>query len=123
MLAGRVARVRLERHRAERTPVVLAVGTIHLVRSADLDANSNHEREVLALQEFDRSADGPAGWTSAHARKHSKRVEPSVQRRLRHCCGHAARSLGLQRFDHATQTDVGGRCSSARSIRCDRCRR
>src|SRR5512138_2866603 len=109
MLALWVARVRLEGHRAEPTPISLALGTTRLARSADLDANSNHECKVVALQELDRSAHGSTWWTSAHSREHPKGVEPFVQRRLRHRSAHASRSLCLERFDHAAQTDGRGR--------------
>ena len=53
MLTCWMARVRLQRHRAEPTPISLALGMTRLTWSADLDANSNHECKVLALQELD----------------------------------------------------------------------
>src|SRR4051812_11596602 len=76
MLARWIARVHLERHRTEPTPILLALGMAGLTRSADLDADSNHERKVVALQQLHGSADDPTWRTSAHSRQHSKRFKP-----------------------------------------------
>jgi hypothetical protein len=53
MLTRWIACVGLQRHRAEPAPISLALGMTRLTWRADLDANSNHECEVLALQELD----------------------------------------------------------------------